>query len=121
MLVEIATLGPNSHDLPKVLLMQTAQAIPCSRWMVGKTSAEYWNATGPSPNEYMMVKRYTNKMTGPTLEAALALSGCSSDRPAASRKIHMRGNVFVKSVTCLNAVTENSQSDTMFFGPWYRS
>ena len=36
---------------PKVLLMQTAQAIPCSRWMVGNTSAEYWKATGPSPRE----------------------------------------------------------------------
>jgi hypothetical protein len=80
--------------------MQTAQAIPCSRWMVGKTSAEYWKATGPSPNEYMMVKRYTNKITGPTLAAELADSGCSSDRPAASRKIHMSGNVCVESVTC---------------------
>ena len=28
--------------------------------MVGNTSAEYWNATGPSPSEYAMVKRYTN-------------------------------------------------------------
>ena len=37
--------------IPKVLLMQTAHAIPCSRWMVGKTSAEYWKATGPSPSE----------------------------------------------------------------------
>jgi hypothetical protein len=36
---------------PKVLLTATAQAIPCSRWMVGKTSAEYWKATGPSPRE----------------------------------------------------------------------
>jgi hypothetical protein len=42
---------------PKVLLMQTAQAMPCSRWMVGKTSAEYWKATGPSPSEYMIVNR----------------------------------------------------------------
>ena len=41
----------------KVLLMHTAQAMPCSRWMVGKTSAEYWKATGPSPREYMIVKR----------------------------------------------------------------
>lgn len=37
--------------------METAQAMPCSRWMVGKTSAEYWNAIGPSPREYIMVKR----------------------------------------------------------------
>jgi len=29
------------EGLPKVLLMHTAQAIPCSRWMVGNTSAEY--------------------------------------------------------------------------------
>jgi hypothetical protein len=40
--------------------MHTAQAMPCSRWMVGNTSAEYWKATGPSPSEYMMVNRYTN-------------------------------------------------------------
>lgn len=50
--------GKVSDKIPaKVLLMHTAQAIPCSRWMVGKTSAEYWKATGPSPREYMMVKR----------------------------------------------------------------
>lgn len=88
--------------------MQTAQAMPCSRWMVGKTSAEYWNATGPSPNEYMIVNRYTNKMTGPTLAAELVFSGCNSDKPAASRKIHMRGNVCVKSIGCSNwKITEN--------------
>lgn len=102
--------------------MQTAQAMPCSRWMVGKTSAEYWNATGPSPSEYMMVKRYTNKTTGPTLAAELADSGCNSDKPAASRKIHIRGNVFVKSVGFSDCkMTENSQSDTKFCGPWYQS
>lgn len=47
----MSNVNQYSGILPKVLLMQTAQAIPCSRWMVGKTSAEYWNATGPSPME----------------------------------------------------------------------
>ncbi len=46
-----------------VVDVQTAQAMPCSRWIVGKTSAEYWKATGPSPKEYMMVKRQTNLMS----------------------------------------------------------
>ena len=27
---------------------------------MGKTSAEYWKATGPSPRQYAIVKRYTN-------------------------------------------------------------
>jgi len=57
-------LSAGAHDvlvhpdrLPKVLLMHTAQAMPCSRWMVGNTSAEYWKATGPSPSEYMIVNK----------------------------------------------------------------
>lgn len=48
---EVSMAGGFSEIPPKVLLMHTAQAIPCSRWMVGNTSAEYWNATGPSPKE----------------------------------------------------------------------
>jgi hypothetical protein len=93
--------------------MHTAHAMPCSRWMVGNTSAEYWKATGPSPIEYMMVNRYTNlqswsvlvdqcfgtiktySTTGPSRAPWLAVSGTSSDRPAASRKIAMRGKVCV--------------------------
>lgn len=38
-------------DQPKKLLIKTTKAIPCSRWMVGNTSEEYWKATGPSPSE----------------------------------------------------------------------
>jgi hypothetical protein len=82
----------------KVLLMHTAHAIPCSRWMVGKTSAEYWKATGPSPIEYAMVKRYTNNTTGPIFAPVLASLGTSSDRPAANNMTHMMGKVMRQSV-----------------------
>lgn len=83
----------NLENLPKVLLMHTAHAIPCSRWMVGKTSAEYWNATGPSPNEYAIVNRYTKSTTGPICAPLDAVSGTRSERPAASKVMHMMGKV----------------------------
>lgn len=34
-----------------VLLVATAQDMPTSRWLRGKTSAEYVKGTGPSPGE----------------------------------------------------------------------
>jgi hypothetical protein len=51
MLASVKEVVVSPVYIPKVLLMQTAHAIPCSRWIVGKTSAEYWKATGPSPSE----------------------------------------------------------------------
>ena len=38
-----ANMHKQSLHIPKKLLIKTTQDIPCSLWIVGKTSAEYWN------------------------------------------------------------------------------